>query len=93
MIQLGQKVFTTGGYPKTGDITECTVSKVGRLYFELKEHPRKKFEISSLRDCSDSNYIVRVYLSRQGIEDEREHNILSSETYLHLFQSHKEDQQ
>ena len=63
--ELGQKVFTTGGYSKTRDITECTVSKVGRLYFELKEHPRKKFEISKLKDCSDSNYPVRVYLRLQ----------------------------
>lgn len=55
------------------DIKECTISKIGRKFFEVNEIPRSRFHIDNLlHDGGDYNPDYKGYLSLKDIEDEDE---------------------
>jgi len=51
---------------------EVTISKVGKRYFELVGYTRSKFDIQTLKQVTDTNYIDECYLTLQEIFDKRE---------------------
>ena len=51
---------------------EVTIGKVGKRYFELVGYTRSKFDIQTLKQVTDTNYIDECYLTLQEILDKRE---------------------
>lgn len=77
MVTEGQKLYEI---VYNGEIKEVTVKEVKRKYFTIDEYRSYKFRIDILK-YEDENYSQRnrqLYLSIQEIEDEREHQTLSS---------------
>jgi len=75
-MKVGENIFikTTGNAARYGGskIIDATVSKVGRKYFEVRELPRVRFFLDTLRE--DTNYSTRylVYHSKEAIREEAE---------------------
>lgn len=85
-IQVGQKIYITRPHRNTEEPKEVTVSKVGRQYFEVEEHPRLRFYKSVEKKCSKTEIgsPVRWYFSLQEYEDEKQHSVLCSRVYQHF---------
>ena len=72
---VGQKLWLVRSHHYRNDDRtpkEVTISKVGKKYFELEDYPRAKFEIETLKQVTETNYIDRCHLTLQEILDERE---------------------
>lgn len=69
---VGQKIYleTRGITREEEKIQECTISKVGRKYFEVQEKPRERFEISTM-EHDGKGWVSRYkcYISIKEIED------------------------
>jgi len=79
-ITVGQKVLRLDyGFRYNAEpiVTEETVSKVGRVYFQLKRWPRQKYSIDTLMVISEYSSNARIVLSREEYELERETNQLT----------------
>lgn len=72
---VGQKLWLLRSHHYRNDDRtpkEVVISKVGKKYFELEDYPRAKFEIETLKQVTETNYIDRCHLTLQEILDERE---------------------
>lgn len=81
-VQVGQKVwvkFATWSNRTPREPQETTVETVGNKYFTLVDRYREKYDVNTLRQVADTNYLNQVYLSLQTILDEEEHSRLSEE--------------
>ena len=54
-----------------------TVSKVGKKYFQLIGNTRAKYSLETMREVADTNYLSKVYLTLNEIEEQKEHQQLS----------------
>ena len=81
-IEKGQIVYLiendSRGRGSLGPI-ETTVTKVGRLYFEIERCPHRRFKIENMLEDKDWGSKARVYLSMQEILDIQEFDRLSLE--------------
>jgi len=80
-IKAGQKVWLrTGsrGNSFQGE-KECTVEKVGKLYFYLEGNNRQRFRIKDGAVDSEFSNVGKVYASLEEILHEKEHTQLSAE--------------
>jgi len=83
-MKVGQKIYLKpiGNNARYGnqEVRECTISKIGRKYFELEEKGYGRFFIESMaQDCGQYISGYQAYLSIQDIEDEEEAKKLYSE--------------
>ena len=72
---VGQKLWLVRSHHYRHDNREpieVTISKVGKKYFELEYYHRCKFEIETLKQVTETNYVDRCHLTLQEILDERE---------------------
>jgi|GEM_PF-2182584 len=79
---VGQKLWLVRSHHYRGDNREpieVTISKVGKKYFELEDYSRCKFEIETLKQVTETNYVDRCHLSLQEILDEREADKLAGQ--------------
>lgn len=79
---VGQKLWLVGSHHYRSDNREpieVTISKVGKKYFELEDYHRCKFEIETLKQVTETNYVDRCYLTLQEILDEREADKLAAQ--------------
>ena len=79
---VGQKLWLVRSHHYRSDNREpieVTISKVGKIYFELENYRRAKFGIETLKLNTESNYVDRCYLTLQEILDERESDKLAGE--------------
>lgn len=79
---VGQKLWLVRSHHYRNDDRtqkEVTISKVGKKYFELEDYPRAKFEIETLKQVTENNYIDRCHLTLQEILDAREFDKLVGE--------------
>lgn len=81
-LQIGQKIWIVPSkhdrFSKQ-DPKEAIVSKVGRKYFELEGLRKRKFDIETLREESETNYKSQCYLTLQEILDEKEEESLTNQ--------------
>lgn len=70
-MQVGQKVWVYEARYRVAGLTEATITKVGKKYFEV-DAVRGKFYIEDLRFVTEYSSNCRVYLSRHDYEDEKE---------------------
>lgn len=77
-LQVGQKVYSEpmGNMSRRGNntIQEFTVSKIGRIFFEVDELPRCRFYIVSGMENTQFTANYKMYHTREEIE-------LKQETY------------
>jgi len=73
------------------EISEFTVSKVGRKYFWLEEMPRTKFEIENLSEVTEYAPDWELYFTKQEILDEQEFNDLVMNIRLKFDRSGRVD--
>jgi hypothetical protein len=79
---VGQKLWLVRSHHYRGDNREpieVTISKVGKKYFELEDYHRCKFEIETLKQVTETNYVDRCHLTLQEILDEREADKLAGQ--------------
>ena len=80
-VYVGMNLYrsvTSRYYPI--EIREYTVSKIGRVYFEVNELPRDRFEISTLRryDKNFSQNCFQLYRTKEEILDRIEKQTLQA---------------
>lgn len=79
-MEVGQQIFlkTQNNRARyTGSqITETTVTKVGRKYFWVEELPRTKFYKESMEEVTDYCVDYKAYIDKVAIEDELEKTAL-----------------
>jgi hypothetical protein len=77
-LTVGQKVwFLKTAYHTLKDIElrECTISSVGKKYFELEEMPREKFFIETLKhDGKNWMSVGVIYLNSEDYYEEQRLN-------------------
>jgi hypothetical protein len=73
------------------EIKECTISKIGRKYFEVEEIPNIKFQIENLRQVTNYTPDWKVYFSKQEILDEQEYDELFTELRKIFSERNKTD--
>ena len=72
-VTVGQHLWAidgSGDYrARSTEPEKVTVSEVARKYFKVKEHPHRKYDLSTLRQVAETSYLNQCYLSKQEILD------------------------
>lgn len=75
-LEVGQKIFIQSLDNRRGadtELKECTVTKVGKKYFEVDSFYMGRFFLDTLfQDGKGYSAGYRAYLTRQDYEDEQE---------------------
>lgn len=72
-------------YPRgVAEPIQCTVSKVGRKYFEVEDFRFQRFQMSDGKQCTEMNYPSQAYHTLQEILDEKEIQVLTDKIRVHF---------
>lgn len=81
-VKVGQKIWmkqNKWGSPQSKEPFEVVVEKVGNKYFTIVDHPREKYDVTTLREVGDMARHNQLYLTLQEIKDEEEYARLAEE--------------
>lgn len=77
-MEVGQTVWVTGGFGRNNKIEADVIEKIGNKYFYLVgDMDQRKFDLKTLRQVSEHNYPVQVYLSLEDYQSKVEEATLS----------------